>query len=77
MIETRDEYSVHLKIDTGMHRLGCPPEKFYNLYKKIVDSDLNLIGICTHFPMADTDETETKKSIELFENTISDIEKSL
>ena len=73
LIETGDEYSVHLKIDTGMHRLGCPPEKFYDLYKKIVDSDLNLIGICTHFPMADTDETETKKSIELFEKTISDI----
>ena len=46
LIETGDEYSVHLKIDTGMHRLGCPPEKFYDLYKKIVDSDLNLIGIC-------------------------------
>ena len=74
LIETGDEYSVHLKIDTGMHRLGCPPEKFYDLYKKIVDSDLNLIGICTHFPMADTDETETKKSIELFEKTISDID---
>ena len=57
-----------------MHRLGCPPEKFYDLYKKIVDSDLNLLGICTHFPMADTDETETKKSIELFEKTISDID---
>jgi len=74
LIETGDEYSVHLKIDTGMHRLGCSPEKFYDLYKKIVDSDLNLIGICTHFPMADTDETETKKSIELFEKTISDID---
>ena len=74
LIETGDEYSVHLKIDTGMHRLGCSPEKFYDLYKEIVDSDLNLIGICTHFPMADTDETETKKSIELFEKTISDID---
>ena len=42
LIETGDEFSVHLKIDTGMHRLGCPPEKFYDLYKKIVDSDLNL-----------------------------------
>ena len=74
LIETGDEYNVHLKIDTGMHRLGCPPEKFYDLYKKIVDSDLNFIGICTHFPLADTDETETKKSIELFEKTISDID---
>ena len=74
LIETGDEFSVHLKIDTGMHRLGCPPEKFYNLHKKIADSNLNLVGICTHFPLADTDETETKKSIELFEKTISDID---
>ena len=74
LIETEDEYSVHLKIDTGMHRLGCPPEKFYDLYKKIIDSNLNLMGICTHFPLADTDEAETKKSIELFEKTISDID---
>ena len=76
LIKTGDEYNVHLKIDTGMHRLGCPPEKFHDLYKKIVDSNLNLIGICTHFPLADTDETETKKSIELFEKTISDIDLS-
>ena len=74
LIDNGSTYNVHLKIDTGMHRLGCPPEKFYDLYKKIVDSDLNLMGICTHFPMADVDETETKKSIELFENTISDID---
>ena len=40
----------------------------------MVDSDLNLRGICTLFRMADTDETETKKSIELFEKTISDID---
>jgi len=74
LIETGDEYSVHLKIDTGMHRLGCPPEKFNDLYKKIISSNLNLVGICTHFPMADTDVTETKKSIELFEKTILDID---
>ena len=74
LIETGDEYSVHLKIDTGMHRLGCPPEKFNDLYKKIINSNLNLVGVCTHFPMADTDVAETKKSIELFEKTISDID---
>jgi alanine racemase len=74
LIGSGDEYNVHLKIDTGMHRLGCSPAKFYDLYKKIVDSNLNLVGICTHFPLADTDEIETKKSIELFEKTISDID---
>ncbi len=76
LIDNGSTYNVHLKIDTGMHRLGCSPEKFKDLFKKIKDSNLNLVGICTHFPLADTDEIETKKSIKLFENTIADIDSS-
>ena len=69
------DYEMFLnRPDIIMKRLGFASPKFYDLYKKIVDSNLTLIGICTHFPMADTDETETKKSIELFEKTISDID---
>ena len=76
LIDNGSTYNVHLKIDTGMHRLGCSPEKFKDFFKKIKDSNLNLVGICTHFPLADTDEIETKKSIKLFENTIADIDSS-
>ena len=74
LIDNGSTFNVHLKIDTGMHRLGCSPEKFKDFFKKIKDSNLNLVGICTHFPLADTDEIETKKSIKLFENTIADID---
>ena len=74
LIDNGSTYNVHLKIDTGMHRLGCSPKKFKDFFKKIKDSNLNLVGICTHFPLADTDEIETKKSIKLFENTIADID---
>ena len=76
LIDNGSNFNVHLKIDTGMHRLGCSPEKFKDFFKKIKDSNLNLVGICTHFPLADTDEIETKKSIKLFENTIADIDSS-
>ena len=74
LIGTGYKYNVHLKIDTGMHRIGCSPEKFYYFLKKINDSKLNLSGICTHFPEADTNKGDTQKAIDLFKNTISNID---
>ena len=76
LIDNGSTFNVHLKIDTGMHRLGFSPEKFKDFFRRIQDSNLNLVGICTHFPLADTDEIETKRSIKLFENTIADIDSS-
>ncbi len=76
LIDNGSTFNVHLKIDTGMHRLGFSPEKFKDFFRRIEDSNLNLVGICTHFPLADTDEIETKRSIKLFENTIADIDSS-
>lgn len=45
---------VHLKVDTGMGRVGCKPEQVEKLAESI-DSNpwLRLDGICTHFPTAD------------------------
>ena len=74
LIGTGYKYNVHLKIDTGMHRIGCSPEKFDYFLKKINDSKLNLSGICTHFPQADTNKGDTQKAIDLFKNTISNID---
>ena len=74
LIGTGYKYNVHLKIDTGMHRIGCSPEKFDYFLKKINDSKLNLSGICTHFPEADTNKGDTQKAIDLFKNTISNID---
>ena len=76
LIDNGSAFNVHLKIDTGMHRLGCSPENFNDFFRRIEDSNLNLVGVCTHFPLADTDEIETKRSIKLFENTIADIDSS-
>jgi alanine racemase len=75
LIDTGNQYNVHLKIDTGMHRIGCSPEKFDYFLEKINDSNLSLAGICTHFPLADTEKGDTQKSIDLFKNTISNVDK--
>ena len=49
-------FNTHIKIDTGMHRVGCEPEDFTKIYDKIKSSEsINLTGICTHFPVADID----------------------
>ena len=73
--ESQHSFKVHLKIDTGMHRVGCSPDEFELLYKKISSfKNLALEGICTHFPVADTDEIQTNHSIKMFKNTISNID---
>ncbi len=64
-------YNVHLKVDIGMHRIGCEPENFDRLIKKIQSSPLNLVGICTHFPTADIDKEYTNNSIDIFKELIS------
>jgi len=46
---------AHLKIDTGMGRIGCSPEEAADLAGRIAGSrELSLAGVCTHFPVADS-----------------------
>jgi alanine racemase len=45
---------VHLKVDTGMHRVGAAPDDAPVLAQRIVDSPhLSLEGVFTHFAVAD------------------------
>src|SRR5690606_3790461 len=47
---------VHLKIDTGMHRVGAPPGALRGLVDAVVtSSQLRLGGVWTHFAVADED----------------------
>ena len=46
--------SLHLKIDTGMHRVGCDPADAVELAQRIGAADrLRLAGVSTHFATAD------------------------
>ena len=52
--------TVHLKIDTGMGRLGVWHEEAPDLYRKIRDSEnLKLAGVFTHFSSPDDDAAFT------------------
>ncbi len=47
---------VHLKVDTGMGRLGSPPDEAIFLYQRLLDSPkIELAGVYTHFSTADDD----------------------
>ncbi len=72
---------LHLKIDTGMGRIGCSPGEAAELARYIENSPfLHLKGTCTHFPVSDSIKTEdidfTVGQISLFNETLDDIRKN-
>lgn len=69
---------VHLKIDTGMHRVGADPHDVLQLARAIVDGgDLILEGLWTHFALADDpDEAYTDAQIALFDATCDELAES-
>ncbi len=59
--------AVHLKIDTGMGRLGVWFDRAPELYRAIRESaHLRLAGVFTHFASADDDPTFTAEQRALF-----------
>ena len=58
---------VHLKIDTGMHRVGAAPEVTGDLVEQVRRSPLlKLEGIWTHLAVSDEDPVFTREQIERF-----------
>lgn len=51
------ELALHLKIDTGMRRIGCEPEDASRLAALIRDTPgVGLAGVMSHLPVADVPE---------------------
>jgi alanine racemase len=66
---------VHIKVDTGMHRVGVQPADLVALARAIADSGcLRLAGTFTHFAIADApDNAFTHRQLDLFETCLSDL----
>ena len=64
-----DPHPVHLKVDTGMHRVGCSPSEALDLAPAIrKHRELHLQGLLTHFAVADEpDHPFTAQQIAVFE----------
>lgn len=62
-----DGVGVHVKVDTGMHRVGIPPAEAPALVEEASASGLSIEGIWTHFAMAEEpDDPTTARQLELF-----------
>ncbi len=67
---------VHLKVDTGMGRLGVHSEEAVEFARQISEMPgLSLEGILTHFPSSHDDPQFTREQIALFNRVCSDIER--
>jgi alanine racemase len=56
---------IHVKVDTGMGRLGIWHEEAIDFIKRLSRlRNVRIQGICTHFPSADTDRAFTRKQIQ-------------
>ena len=64
---------VHVKIDTGMHRVGAAPRLFHDLVSAI-DETANLVvgGVWTHFAVADENPEFTRHQIEVFDELVGE-----
>lgn len=70
--------NVHIKIETGMGRIGVEPKDAASLAKLIeANEKTNLEGVCTHFPVSDSPELKdiefTNNQIDLFRETVETI----
>jgi alanine racemase len=70
--------SVHVKVDTGMHRVGAPPEEIPALIKAIADEPLlRLEGMWTHLAVADGETSEDRQftlgQLETFDRLASEL----
>ncbi len=67
---------VHIKVDTGMGRLGVLTEDAVDLVRKIQRLKfLHIEGIFTHFTMAETDRNFTGKQIRLFRRLLDELKR--
>jgi alanine racemase len=66
---------VHLKVDTGMARLGCSISEAPRLASRIAGSRvLCLAGVYTHFAAAETDDQFTLEQFERFQRVLESLD---
>ncbi len=63
--------SIHLKIDTGMGRLGLLMDEWQDILRDLAENPwIDLAGIATHFSSAESDEAFTRAQLTRFEEAV-------
>jgi len=67
---------IHIKIDTGMGRIGCSPEETLDLVKHAISKkNLYLEGIFSHFSTSELrDKSFSMNQLDLFKKVITELE---
>ena len=66
--------AVHLKVDTGMHRVGVRPEVAVSTAQLIIDAGLNLEGVFSHLSTADVPQDPfTGVQVDRFDTILADL----
>lgn len=64
---SKESLRVHVKVDTGMHRLGIPANQSAEIEKLLACPQLQVEGVFSHLCMADAaDQTVTRSQIAVF-----------
>ena len=75
-----DEYPIHLKLDTGMHRLGFMIDEVSLLIAALKDhSILKVNSVLSHFAASESDQHKdyTQQQIDIFQKATQQIESAL
>ena len=79
-VKQEKQCKVHIKIDTGMTRIGMPParESIALIQQIAALENIEIEGIFTHFARADeTDQTKAYEQLEQFRNFTKQLEEKI
>jgi alanine racemase len=66
--------AVHVKVDTGMHRVGVwPPEDAVGFVDGVAAAGLDLEGLCTHLSSSEEDDSATAGQLARFARVVDDV----
>jgi alanine racemase len=73
--EASTRVNVHVKVETGMNRIGVKPDDAVSFVRKVKSfKNLNLEGLFSHFSSADErDKTFSKQQLQLFDQVIAQL----
>jgi alanine racemase len=75
LAETGWTGGVHVKVDTGMHRVGLPPDRARAFCAAVRDAGLRLEGVWTHFARSEElDDPTTGEQLKRYEEVLAGLE---
>ncbi|MEI6562652.1 MAG: alanine racemase [Verrucomicrobiota bacterium] len=75
-LKSATPFGVHLKIDTGMGRIGVWHEQALEVVRAIAAlPGIQLSGVATHLPLADEDAEQTRAQLALWNRLVGELRK--